>query len=144
MEIGVVVQRHKPALLQDRHVAQLRKQNLVNRPLFVEMGETPDKSYPGDNRLVGAESPYRRACSTPRCRLILSWGWRRSQGFGCSPIKRVRELGLDRRKTGWTLSAVGVDTWEKSSLVREDQDERTSGVPVVLPRALLGSYVRHG
>ena len=74
MEIGKVVQRQKPALLQDRHVAQLRKQNLVNRPLFVEMGETPDKSYPGDNRLVGAESPYRRACSTPRCRLILSWG----------------------------------------------------------------------
>jgi hypothetical protein len=28
------------------------------------------------------------------------------------------------------------------SLVREDRDERTAGVPVVLPRAVLGSYVR--
>ncbi len=34
-----------------------------------------------------------------RCRLIASWGWRRSQGFGCSPIKAVRELGSERRET---------------------------------------------
>ena len=31
-----------------------------------------------------------------RCRLTTSRGWRRSQGFGCSPIKVVRELGSDR------------------------------------------------
>ena len=37
-----------------------------------------------------------------RCRLDLSWGWSRSQGFGCSPIKKSRELGLDRRETGWS------------------------------------------
>ena len=43
-----------------------------------------------------------------RCRLILSWRWRRCQGFGCSPIKRIRELGSDRRETGRSLSAVGV------------------------------------
>jgi hypothetical protein len=55
-----------------------------------------DKSYPGDNRLVPPKSSYRRRCSAPRCRLTLSWGWRRSQGFGCSPIKKVRELGSDR------------------------------------------------
>jgi hypothetical protein len=55
-----------------------------------------DKSYPGDNRLVLPKSSYRRQCSAPRCRLTLSWGWRRSQGFGCSPIKKVRELGSDR------------------------------------------------
>ena len=59
-----------------------------------------DKSYSGDNRLVLPKSPYRRQSSAPRCRLILSWGWRRSQGFGCSPIKKIRELGSDRRKTG--------------------------------------------
>ena len=41
------------------------------------------------------------------------------------------------------LSTVGVDTCESSSLVREDRDELTSGVPVVLPRASLGSYVGH-
>ena len=31
----------------------------------------------------------------------------RSQGFGCSPIKAVRELGLKRRETVWSLSTVG-------------------------------------
>src|SRR3990167_4545627 len=41
-------------------------------------------------------SPHRRPGSAPRCRLILSWGWRRSQGFGCSPIKKVRELCSNR------------------------------------------------
>ena len=61
-----------------------------------------DKSYSGDNRLVWSKSPYRRPGSAPRCRLILSWGWRRSQGFGCSPIKKVRELGSNRRETGWS------------------------------------------
>lgn len=58
-----------------------------------------DKSYPGDNRLIGSESPYRRSGLAPRCRLTLSWGWRRSQWSGCSPVKRVRELGSERRKT---------------------------------------------
>ncbi len=31
-----------------------------------------------------------------------------NQGFGCSPIKVVRELGLERRETVRSLSAVGV------------------------------------
>ena len=31
----------------------------------------------------------------------------RSQGFGCSPIKAVRELGLERRETVRSLSAMG-------------------------------------
>ena len=30
------------------------------------------------------------------------------QGYGCSPFKEVRELGLKRRETVWSLSAVGV------------------------------------
>ena len=34
--------------------------------------------------------------------------WRRSQGFGCPPIKVVRELGSERRETVRSLSAVGV------------------------------------
>src|SRR5580704_5582893 len=62
-------------------------------------GRLSDKSYSGDNRLVLPKSPNRRQCSAPRCRLILSWGWRRSQGFGCSPIKKVRELGSNRSIT---------------------------------------------
>ena len=96
----------------------MRKQNLVTWWLFVERSKTSDKSYPGDNRLVGSESSYRRSGSAPRCRLILARGWRRSQAFGCSPIKRIRELGSDRRETGWSLSATGVDAWRESSLVR--------------------------
>src|SRR5260370_8114430 len=35
------------------------------------------------------------------------WGCSRSQGYGCSPFKEVRELGLKRRETVWSLSAVG-------------------------------------
>jgi len=61
-----------------------------------------DKSYPGDNRLVPPKRSERRRSSAPRCRLDLSWGWRRSQGFGCSPIKKLRELGSNRRETGWS------------------------------------------
>nr|AOE07166.1 hypothetical protein [uncultured bacterium] len=44
----------------------------------------------------------------PRCRLVTSWGWRRSQGLGCSPIKVARELGSERRETVRSLSIVGV------------------------------------
>ena len=67
-----------------------------------------DKSYPGDNRLISPKSPYRRGGLAPRCRLITSWGWIRSQGFGCSPIKVVRELGSERRETVRSLSIAGV------------------------------------
>ena len=69
-----------------------------------------DKSYPGDNRLIAPNSSHRRGSLAPRCRLITSWGWSRSQGFGCSPIKVVRELGLERRETVRIIS--GVDTQE--------------------------------
>ncbi len=65
-----------------------------------------DKSYPGDNRLIAPNSSHRRRCLAPRCRLITSWGRRRSQGFGCSPIKVVRELGSERRKTVRFISDV--------------------------------------
>ena len=34
--------------------------------------------------------------------------WRRSQGFGCPPIKVVRELGSERRETVRSLSIAGV------------------------------------
>ena len=67
-----------------------------------------DKSYPGDNRLISPKSPHRRGGLAPRCRLVASWGWRRSQGFGCSPIKAARELGSERRETVRSLSGVGV------------------------------------
>ena len=64
-----------------------------------------DKSYLGDNRLISPKSPHRRGGLAPRCRLVASWGWSRSQGFGCSPIKAARELGSERRETVWSLSS---------------------------------------
>ena len=69
-----------------------------------------DKSYLGDNRLIPPKSPHRRGCLAPRCRLVASWGWSRSQGFGCSPIKAARELGSERRETVRSLSIVGAGT----------------------------------
>ena len=65
-----------------------------------------DKSYSRDNRLVPPKSSYRRRSSAPRCRLTLSWGWRRSQGYGCSPFKKVRELGSNRLVIEFTRSKV--------------------------------------
>src|SRR3546814_15355364 len=50
------------------------------------------------------KSPYRRGRLAPRCRLITSWGWSRSQGYGCSPFTVVRELGLARRYPVRSLS----------------------------------------
>ena len=67
-----------------------------------------DKRYSGDNRLIASKSSHRRRGLAPRCRLITSWGWRRSQGSGCSPVKVVRELGSERRKTVRSLSDAGV------------------------------------
>src|SRR5262249_23996641 len=67
-----------------------------------------DKRYSGDNRLISPKSSHRRGGLAPRCRLIASWGWSRSQGVGCSPIKAVRELGLERRETVRSLSDAGV------------------------------------
>ena len=66
-------------------------------------------------------------------------GLEKVQGYGCSPFKAVRELGLERRETVRSLSAVGVETCEALSLVREDREGRTSGGPVVAPAAPPGS-----
>src|SRR3954463_10619581 len=71
-------------------------------------GRSTDKRYPGDNRLILPKSPHRRQGLAPRCRLVASWGGSISQGLGCSPIKAVRELGLERRETVRSLSSVGV------------------------------------
>ena len=67
-----------------------------------------DKSYPGDNWFILPKSSHRRQGLAPRCRLVASWCWSRSQGLGCSPIKAARELGSERRETVRSLSAVGV------------------------------------
>ena len=69
-----------------------------------------DKRYARDNRLISSESPHRRGGLAPRCRLNLSWGCSSSQGFVCSPIKKLRELGSDRRETDRLLSTTSVET----------------------------------
>ena len=73
-----------------------------------EWCRSTDKSYSRDNRLIPSKSSHRRRSLAPRCRLVASWGWRSSQGYGCSPFKAVRELGSERRETVWPLSAVSV------------------------------------
>src|SRR4029079_10919561 len=73
-----------------------------------------DKRYPGDNRLIFPKSPYRREGLAPRCRLVASWGARSHKGLGCPPIKAVRELGLERRETVRSLSAVAVGDLRKA------------------------------
>src|SRR3972149_3245340 len=67
-----------------------------------------DISWPGDNRLILPKRSQRRQGLAPRCRLVASWGWSRSQGSGCSPVKAARELGSERRETVRPLSGVGV------------------------------------
>ncbi len=67
-----------------------------------------DKSYSGDNRLMASKRSQRRCRLAHRCRLVASWGCRRSQGLGCSPIKAGRELGSERRETVRSLSTVTV------------------------------------
>lgn len=100
-----------------------------------------DQRYARDNRLMVPKSSYRRDRLAPRCRLIASWRWRSFQWFGCSPIKAIREMGLERRETVRFLSSVGVKNWESRLLVREDRSLSTYGRPVVVPTAQLDSYV---
>jgi hypothetical protein len=50
-------------------------------------------------------------------------------------------MGSERRKTVRSISTMSVEFCEGSFLVREDRNDLTSGVPVVPPGALLGSYV---
>src|SRR5262249_6121740 len=84
-----------------------------------------DKRYSGDNRLISPKSSHRRGGLAPRCRLIASWGWSRSQGLGCSPIKAVRELGLERRETVRSLSDAGVGGLRGAALSRGGRGGRT-------------------
>jgi len=67
----------------------------------------------------------------PRCRLIVTWGNKGSQGSGCSPVKTVHELGLERRKTVWILSTVRLKNSGLFNLVREDRTESTAGALII-------------
>ena len=54
------------------------------------------------------------------------------QGFGCSPIKVIRELGSERRETVWSLSTVLKKNKQPFTLVREDREELTSDDQLLL------------
>ena len=77
------------------------------------------------------ESPYRQNRLAPRCRLITSWLWKGFQGFVCSPIKVVRELGLDRRETGRSLSTADLNYKMECAVVREEPVQLGPGQAVV-------------
>ena len=81
-------------------------------------------------------STYQRSCLAPRCRLITSWRCTRFQGLGCSPMKVVRELGLERCETVRSLSSVNVKSIRKLTLVREDWEGYANSVPIVILVAL--------
>ena len=100
-----------------------------------------DKRYSGDNRLITSKSSYRRSCLAPRCRLIISWNWKRLQGFGCSPIKMVRELGLERRETVWSLSVVGEGKLRDADFSTRGLRKGNHWCTSCFPKASLGSYV---
>ena len=111
------------------------KDVIVIRWFWWKGHRSTDKRYAGDNRLIPSESISTR-CLAPRCRLITSWGWSRSQGFGCSPIKVVRELvqNVVRQLVPICHGCRRIE--EDLSLVREDRDEHTTGGPVVAPAAV--------
>jgi hypothetical protein len=74
-----------------------------------------------------------------RCRLFVSWCGSTCQGLGCSPMKTEHEMGSERRETVRSISGMSVWSIESgSSVVREDSEEHTSGVPVVMPVAHAG------
>jgi len=61
MEIGPIGQTHKPALLQDGYVAQLRKQKLVNRRVYHRKHEDHQlKATPG----IDSDLPFGRKKSS--------------------------------------------------------------------------------
>jgi len=80
---------------------------------------------------MAPESPYRRGRLAPRCRLITSWLWRGFQGFVCSPIKVVRELGLERRETVRSLSAAA-GAMSACAVVREEPVQLGTGGPIAV------------
>ena len=66
------------------------------------------------------------------------------KGLAVRQLKRYASwVQTDVSQVG-LLSTTGVDSWEGLSLVREDRDERTSGLSAVPPGALSSSYVRLG
>ena len=105
-------QSQKPVWLDSQwYGIQRRKPGLAIHHVLTMWGWGGQESYRRDNRLVAGESTHRTRGLVPRCRLFPSGFCSRSQGWGCSPTNRERELGLDRRETGRSLPDRGVVVW---------------------------------
>ena len=63
-----------------------------------------------------------------------------SQGWVCSPIKGVRELGLERRETGWLLSNGCVSSLRGRWLQYERNELSAPLVDRLSDKAVPGSY----
>ena len=63
-----------------------------------------------------------------------------TKGWCCSPIKGERELGLDRRETGWLLSNGCVSGLRGRWLQYERNELSVPLVYQLSDKALLGSY----
>ena len=66
------------------------------------------------------------------------------KGWAVRPLKRHASWVQNVVRQFGPYPSRALEIWEELSLVREDRDGLTAGVPVVLPRALLGSYVGKG
>ena len=78
------------------------------------------------------KSSHRRSRLAPRCRLIISWLRIIFQGSVCSTVKMVRELGLERRETVRSLSAVKIEKKKILALVREDRGGLINDLTIIL------------
>ena len=78
-----------------------------------------------------SKSSHRRNRLAPRCRLIISWLRIIFQGSVCSTVKMVRELGLERRETVRSLSAVKLKKLKDLALVREDRDRLINDLTII-------------
>ena len=90
--------------------------------------------------MVAGKSPYRPCGVLLRCRFFPSWVCSSTQGWGWSPIKGERELGLDRRETGWLLSNGFVSGLRGRWLQYERNEVAVPLVDQLSDKALLGSY----
>ena len=63
-----------------------------------------------------------------------------TQGWGCSPIKGERELGLDRREAGWWLSNGGGSSLRGWWLQYERNELSAPLVDRLSDKAVPGSY----
>src|SRR6185369_485296 len=66
------------------------------------------------------------------------------KGWAVRPLKRYASWVQNVVRQCGPCLPWALESWEESSLVRGDRDERASGVSVVLPRAPPISYARSG